>query len=523
MFRRGNIIGMEIDDKGLVAVSLKRSGRLIFVSNSARMDFDLGQDSLDHLSKDLKNWAAEFGAQGSQVSLAVSGSDVYHQVFSVPVMSHAELARVIDRRIEKEYPFPEGDLIYDYSVLGETSERGSRHLLVLVVVLRKSFVYKLINLFQKAELSVYRIVTRPLAHLALVGEARAVDKDEQAASVSIGHGMVSVNFLTGDRLQFCRDTSMVTSSRDPHAGEAEEPSTEFYVRLEREIKRSIDWYKRQPHGDSVQKLIVFDYGKDPEMPKYLTGMLGVEVEEFDSTKHLNIQLSSKAEVDSLGSLETALGCALGGGILDTINLLPPEFGQQREAIERRLSTIVVLAAIGVILAGGYMLLGMAEEHYTRAVMNQRSELFRLRHYSSQHKEFLDERTMLEEKVYSLQHFTRDRIDWGSLFSRIGSHVPEHTIITDLLVTKTNRPTSGDNGYEADLDWTIAMEGLVAGLDPVSTQAELAVLLEGLESSGWVEDMRFEFLRESESALDTGGEGFQITARIKNENFEVAGK
>lgn len=450
-----------------------RPGRLRLVRYAVK---PLGSSGSPEAARDsavlraMRDLVAEAGFASRQCSVGVPAFQVFTKYLELPEVDAARLAQLMRFEAPLHLPFPVGEMVWDYRVLGRHSPEKVD---VMLVGLRAEPVEQLCRAAESAHLRVQVIDASPAA-LTNAFRYNYSDLGGVTLLLDIGARTSQVFLFEGDRV-FSRSLQLgsatITREFASAAGlsysEAErlkiaegfvglggafvEPdqaraatlakiSRQVMARLDTQVAQTVHYYRSQYGGSGPQRLLLAGGGSLlPYTARFFSEKLELEAEAFNPFRRLEVDASLDLEelarvAPSLGevvglALRTALRCPI------ELNLVPGCLIKQQQ-LARKVPFLA--AAVATLVLAGFGLGGvfgrLAAEK--RAIVESRQPLLsRLTHRTRQMQLVLAQRDQAWRVADQLRAWNSDRQRWIDL-------------LTDLrraLVAaeaETRRPESG---------------------------------------------------------------------------------
>lgn len=382
-FQRNSIIGLDIGSSSIKLAQLiqKEDGVALVCLETVERTHPEDLSSLKELFH-----RAEINQ--SEVIVGFNGPKTGIRIISTPPMPKKELKEAVRLESKHYFPFPLHESFLEFEKLGETVERGTKKVQMIVATTTPETVEETLTLLKKAGIRPDSLV--PVAY-ALQKWVRAVSNlaSETQCLVDIGDRYTELVIFKEGGLLFSRKipvagrdfTQALTGVLVSDQGriqltseEAEQIKREVGIpqegasammgdkisstqilsmlrspleQLASEIERCFDYYREESGGEKVDSLLLFGRGTALRgLPQVLSEALGIEVKTGNPLKGLKIQGQVVSPPDGFTPYAVALGAALSHG--KGVNLLPPEIKQEIEQALKR-ATLQSFAASAVLL------------------------------------------------------------------------------------------------------------------------------------------------------------------------------
>ena len=333
---------------------------------------------------------------GSSVIVGIAGLRAITREIDLPYVPDDEVESAVRFQSEEVIPFPPDQTILSSQVLADyTNDEGAKMRRVLVAAAHVDLVNGVIEVVEKAGLTVEGV---DLISSALVRSVGTYDSSDQPeAIVSIGAGLTVVVVHQNGRPQFVRTigsggnatTAAISASLDIPIVDAEtikykfgEDSTQIQaaeqiaqapmLELVDEIRNSIQYFASLPGRLPVSQVLVTGGGSELrglvpmlESQVRIPVRAGSPMERLDATK-LELSPEQTAEVGPV--LASPIGLALPepDKAVQKFNLLPPEVAakaRMKRIQDRTLVGSVAVLAL-LVLFGGWKFLQVHNEQNT---------------------------------------------------------------------------------------------------------------------------------------------------------------
>ena len=319
--------------------------------------------------------------KSAHVHISLSDRNVQYKKIGLPAVPAKERINAIKFQIKKELPFPLD--VCEISYRGWNPKINQRQD-VEVLAIDNRIVDNNVEILDEIKVLPTQITAVPASMRYLVKGYSGVAVDQGAvAVVDIGASKTTITILEGDKLILCRtittggdEFTAVLHGFDPGTGESElndaqaekykidhglPPETEnmrvhiqmrpVIERIQTEISRSVDFYRRERTGGDLQKLILIGGGAlMKRLPEFLNQNLGIEIELGHPSARVIVP-SKNGDGDEETAfppgpvLMPALALALDTG--DELNLLPKKIQSEIQMIQLR--RVIPPAALAVMI------------------------------------------------------------------------------------------------------------------------------------------------------------------------------
>ena len=292
-----------------------------------------------------------------EVSIGLTSQDIQKRIFTVPILPKNELKDALNWSVSKMVSTPLEDMIYEYSMLGEVDERGTKKQEVLFTGIQKTDVNNILSVINRAGFQRISLLTDIAFTFAPVMEK---DDKNSVAVIDVGGRQSGIYIFYNRKLCFVRDimtasesfTDALMSGMNLSYDDAEKYKRDFGFRdealaalsvpLERlsgEIQRTFSVYSQKCPDKPVKK--AFITGGGAKIPGFSDKLAESLIEELDA-------LRPPVDIDD-EYLPSYMLCAYHEGL---INLLPEEIKAQvkQEAYGKwiRIGTVAVVSVLVVL-------------------------------------------------------------------------------------------------------------------------------------------------------------------------------
>ncbi|MHB1389842.1 MAG: type IV pilus assembly protein PilM [Thermoleophilia bacterium] len=211
---KSSVVGLDLGRTSITAVQLKyQSGGVAMLSASVdRLPEGLIQEGevqdVDELALALKDFWKKNHIRGKKVSLGLANQKVVVRSLDFPMLEKEELRTAIEFQAQDYIPIPIEEAVFDYHVLGQTTdEEGVVKQKVLVVAAQKVMVMDFIDALKKAKLGIGQIDLQAFAMLRALAPKSSFDASPAVGAVAIaniGSDVTNIVVETGGEPQFTR-------------------------------------------------------------------------------------------------------------------------------------------------------------------------------------------------------------------------------------------------------------------------------------------------------------------------------
>jgi type IV pilus assembly protein PilM len=317
----------------------------------------------------------------STVVVGIAGLRAITRELDLPYVPDGEVDSAVRFQSEEVIPFPPDQTILSSQVLSDyTSPDGDKMRRVLVAAAHADLVSGVIDAVEKAGLAVAGVDLISSALVRAIGGQEATEQPE--AIVSVGSGLTIVVIHQQGRPQFVRTvgaggnatTAAISAALDVPINDAEaikrrmgEDSTQMQAAsraamssmqdLVSEIKNSVQYFASLPGRLPVGRVLVTGGGTDLEgfvpMLEEQVGLPVLRVSPLDRVDHSKLGLSDEQASEVGPVLASPIGLALPepDKSVKKFNLIPPEVARRMHLKRLQERTLVVSAAVLILLLG----------------------------------------------------------------------------------------------------------------------------------------------------------------------------
>ena len=356
------------------------------------------------LSPALLEIVREKGIKPGPVAVSISGQMAFQRFAAIPMAGGAEkFEQMVRYEIEQNIPFPIDEMVCDRQVVGDTPDGDKA---VLIVAAKIDQVEAITGAISGAGFRVELVDVAPLALVNLVRQAS--NPDDCVVILDIGAKTTSLVIAEGERiynraipvagnaitkeiasaLGCSHDEAEqakiekgyvslggVTEDEDEAADRISKVCRAVLTRLNAEISRSINFYRSQQGGSAPVRLYLSGgTALLPQIDSFFAESLGIEVEFLNPTEAIGVgpKVDAAALESDAALLTVPAGLAL--HFMEqaqfAVNLMPPSLVSDRAEKAR----IPFIAAAGVLLSLGLILVMLAVNRETSVIIAQRDEI-----------------------------------------------------------------------------------------------------------------------------------------------------
>jgi len=424
------------------------------------------KEVLQQLLKDAK-------VRSRRAVVAVPGQSVFTRNRPLPPVPEYKVTQIVRYEIQQQIPFSLDQIALDYQVLGRTEAGGYD---VMMAAIKVDVVEKQLDILRKVKRSIDVVDVAPIAAYNWLKNTGEFGDDGQCvALVDLGATTTDIVIQKDNQFRFTRSlhvggndvTSAIASGFNMSFAEAEKLKREkgfaptgdvkrdgkggevigrVLGRLVAEINRSFAYFRSQPGGGPIQRVIVTGGGAClRNIIPYLQRSLGMEIRIAQPLAGLAIapkaNEASEHPEQSCVALGLALRCCQSVPI--QINLIPPRVRELARRKEQIFYWVLSLATMYLILASIIPVTAQKDEE-VKASIKQLSDV--LARYDASLVRDPQKRSILEDNLEfvksDVQGYTQDVAKLDDLRQYRSYWLPYFQAVNDA------RPTTGGMGISA---------------------------------------------------------------------------
>lgn len=290
----------------------------------------------------------------NQVVAALPGAAVFSSIITMPAIPKNELAESIKWQAKQYVPSPLDEVILDWHVVGEVAKKGGppppaskpgenqaapaagqKEIEVMLIAAPIALVKKYVAIITDAGFKPLALEIEPLSLARSVVGVR----DEPVVVLDIGQASSEISIVENGVVRLNRNTTAgggaltraISQSLGVDANRAEQFKRDFGLRQDKlegqipkavkpvletmttEIRRSLEFYREQPHtsGETKEMVVVGGTARMPELLPYLSATFGLEVRIGDPWANINYPSALKDQLQELApSFSVTVGLAM---------------------------------------------------------------------------------------------------------------------------------------------------------------------------------------------------------------------
>ena len=357
-------------------------------------------DPSAYIVSTLRDIMRDRGIRPAPLLMTLSGQAVFPRFVKLPPVARDNILSMIQYEAEQNVPFPIGEVVWDYQMIGN-ADAGEQN--VMIVAVKTENVVALTDcvvaaglepeVVDVASLALYNCVwfnypdlegcTMVLdigarsTNLVFIEEGRIFSRSIPVAGNTITQEIaksLQVDFRAAERMKrehgFVALGGVYAGSEDETADRVSKVVRNVVTRLHAEVNRSINFYRSQ-QGGSVPARVLLTGGSSiiPHMDTFFREKLKVEVDYLNP--FINVTVGGRASAEKVSEEFFGLGEVVGLALRRTrtcpveINLMPPNLVQKK--LFRKRIPVFGAAAAALLLA----LFAWASHNTTQAARFQR--------------------------------------------------------------------------------------------------------------------------------------------------------
>ncbi len=392
MAEKSNKVVLDIGASAIKLCELKKTPKGLVLSKYQRLDLKVDPDTPPEQVREIKVLAIRQLLKSAKIKkkrsiFAVPGQSAFIRNQLLPPVPETKVSQIVNYVIQQQIPFPIDQIALDYQILKRTEAKEFE---VMMVAIKVDAVEGYADIITNSKL---KIDTVDVTTLATYNWLRYCDElsqpGEVTACIDLGAGTTELFIEKEGELRFNRNLNLggnhLTdairkeleipfveaeqlkidhSSATPDIGEAQGEEAETAARVQKaiapvlqrlagELVRSIGFYRTQPEGGPVTRVVLCGGGAGMKnIVPFLSERLGVEVRVANVLKSVSLTPASAAAQNDALTLTVALGLALRTveACPIEINLIPPRIVESEKRREK--GVYWALSILALLLLGG---------------------------------------------------------------------------------------------------------------------------------------------------------------------------
>ena len=232
--------------------------------------------------------------------VGLAGRDLFIRGFQMPSLSKTEMAAGVRFEAKKYIPFKTEELVFDYQY--RINKRLSK-MDILFTAIVKSNIEKYVNLLEQANIQINSIEPTNFAIFRLLHITKQFVPRLSCAMVTVQNEYIELSIFSEGFPCFSREIKL-SQAPVSSAALAESEEAPFHARLAGEIRVSLDYFRRQFSGHTINKILILTKDIREDLASDLGKGLNLPVEWVDLSK--DPKLSTLADLDMLKAYALAL-------------------------------------------------------------------------------------------------------------------------------------------------------------------------------------------------------------------------
>ncbi|HEY8109107.1 MAG TPA: pilus assembly protein PilM [Patescibacteria group bacterium] len=362
--KQQDFFGLDISGTSVKVVQLKPGpskptlvayGGMVLPVGSMQSDSEV---DLQNVSNAVRQVVKKAKIAATQCVAALPGSGVFTSIIRMPAMPKSELADSIRWQAKQYVPSPLEEVILDWHVVGEHAAKPSgytkppgggqpdpradddklpsdKEIEVMLIAAPIALVRKYVKIISGAGLKPLALEIEPLSLARSIVGVR----QEPTVVLDIGQAGSEISIVENGVIRLNRNTTAgggaltraISQSLGVDANRAEQFKRDFGLRADKlegqipkatkpvldtlisEIRRSLDFYREQPHplGEIREMVAVGGTSRMPELLPLFSGTFGVEAKIGDPWANINYASGLKQQLQELApSFSVTVGLAM---------------------------------------------------------------------------------------------------------------------------------------------------------------------------------------------------------------------
>ncbi len=547
---RIDTIALDLSSNIIKMVSGRRIQDKILISNfgSIRAYSSLSTPDLSSISNGIKKLLVDRGFEPSKFKninahCVISGAKLCIRLVKLPAMSKDEVHQAVKAKIKEFVSYPLEEMIYDFSILGETQERGIDKLAVVFIAIQKKDFNEYLEIFKNINIVPNVITASSFSCLNLIKYAKLIETSS-LIMMGIEDTQTDISVFRKDKLAFTRNVSFgcfnfikalqeglklsqeaaqdiifkyglsiesLPDKSNINLERVKDVLTNQADILYRECDLTSHHYYQITHGEAIDKYLLLGEGaKIKGLDNFFAKKLDVRVEEFKIPDNMIDVLPGK-ENEFKQNVLSYYQC-IGALIADPVDInlasfinrrVKGGFRLPRVSFSPSIVNIVPLVVLGLVALSFISV--KAQAFYYRQKINANNEKYK----SMEDKLF--KAASLKRKIDNIvfkkdfyEQLIKNNPSFPEAISKICSSIPEGKIILDGLSFSKNE--------DQEVDFTIRGRAMdTAFYSPTDFMLEL-------EGTKYFNNMSISSGtgRYEESAQPSGAQAFTIIGKVKKE-------
>lgn len=238
--------------------------------------------------------------RGKNVSLSLSRNEQFIRSFTMPILNKSEIDIGVQFEAKKYVPFKVEDLSFDY--LPRVNKKSSKMDILFTACLKHN-LDNTVNLLKEAGLETVAVEPANLGLLRFLPLTKQFDPKLSCALVAVQDEEAEFIIIDKGFPLFSRDLRLIQETDEPVSNTAAQEDS-LRKRLTAEIRVSLDYYRRQFQGSSIDKILFLS--RSLSMQEALVAGLSQDL----SIKVERLEVEKDKEIGKLDDLDMLKAYAL---------------------------------------------------------------------------------------------------------------------------------------------------------------------------------------------------------------------
>ena len=361
---------------------------LRFATRSLGLEGSKESTRAEILINAMKDALDQGGFESNVINLCAPGFSVFSKFVKIPNVETAKASQIIKYEAQQNVPFPLEEVVWDYQVLGESTDGGLEFLLVAI---KTDVVEGLMNTAENVGLRLNLVDVSPAA-LCNAYRFSYIGEEGCTLLLDIGAKTSNLLFFEGDRVfsrsiniganaitqDFCSESGMTFDEAeafkieqgfvslggayeepdDPNLAQISKIARQVMTRLHIQMNQTIQFYRGQQGGSAPQRLYLAGGASAlAYTAEFFSEKLNIPVEYFNP--FANVEFGDELDLEQFSYFAHTFGEAVGLGIRNlaqcpvNLNLMPTSY-VRREMFRQKKPYFLaaILSLILVVFAWG---------------------------------------------------------------------------------------------------------------------------------------------------------------------------
>lgn len=353
------------------------------------------------------------------VTATISEETIMLRRFSMPIIPPQERPDAVRFEAKRHIPFNIDEVISNFHIIGE--DRAKNQMEVLFIAVKKDEINSVIDILNKAGLSVERI--EPISLALIKSLILSGNLEESSPPTAILH------FVTKNRAHIIIVENGIPYIKREVSLLGKGDTIENQIL--NEIRLSASYYKREFPEKDINKLIVCGLKEQPAWLATIKSTLNIPTEQATPLKHLT--------GEDLPAPQLEIGIGLATRRIEKpaieLNLLPKELIPVRYNLQKivTIEVCVGIAILGLIYISGLPSLYKLNSKIA-ATQKVKTKCPELDLTAKSTAELRTTKAAWQQKKNILVTFTKQRISWHQKLTKLPQIIPRESWITGLTLS-----------------------------------------------------------------------------------------